>query len=474
MKKTLRFNSIVKEVEQINPLFSKVKIYVMYDGVNRNGSYMSKEAINNALYSIYNIPIVGEYYEDKDNFGGHGGKLELSDEGIKYIVTTKPYGVVPESAEVYWEQVTEEDGQVHDYLVVDGAYLWTGRYSELETILEEKQYGQSMEIEVVEGDYAVREGHDVFDIKEFIFSAFCILGISKDSDPEGYVEPAFEGAKVVAYSLDKDSFKQQFSQMMKELKYTLEVEEGGKNQMEENKVTNQEETDETQFENQVSEPQEQQVPEGSKGVTECATDGAESGTSNFALTHKQIENQLREVLKTETYIDSWGDTCRKYWYVDHTDSQVITENAQEGYQLYAFDYVINSDNVSIQFETGQKVKIEYTPFEGEGINFSSQFERITQEKEALEAEFNTLREYKRNREEDDIRQKFSTKLSEEELNEVFTQHKDSPIEKIEEAIFALIGKKNFSYEKKEKTVEQNKVSVVSPVEKEENPYGDIL
>jgi len=405
MKKTLRFNSIVKEVEQINPLFSKVKIYVMYDGVNRNGSYMSKEAINNALYSIYNIPIVGEYYEDKDNFGGHGGKLELSDEGIKYIVTTKPYGVVPESAEVYWEQVTEEDGQVHDYLVVDGAYLWTGRYSELETILEEKQYGQSMEIEVVEGDYAVREGHDVFDIKEFIFSAFCILGISKDSDPEGYVEPAFEGAKVVAYSLDKDSFKQQFSQMMKELKYTLEVEKGGKGQMPDNIKD--------------------------KEFSEDLENKDTQDTQDFEETEEKAENVDEQENNEETQDEEFSNE----------------ESTEEE----------NSENEDEETE-----------------DFKAKYESLKEDFEALEQELSELREYKRNREEDDIRQKFSTKLSEEELNEVFTQHKDSPIEKIEEAIFALIGKKNFSYEKKEKTVEQNKVSVVSPVEKEENPYGDIL
>ena len=49
-----------------------------------------------------------------DNFGGHGGKLEISDKGIKYVETTKPYGVVPESAEIAWEAVTEESGTVRE------------------------------------------------------------------------------------------------------------------------------------------------------------------------------------------------------------------------------------------------------------------------------------------------------------------------------------------------------------------------
>jgi hypothetical protein len=226
----MRFNIQLDKVEKINPLFSKAKVRVLYVGLNRNNSYISKEAVEKAIPSLFNIPIVGEYLEEKDNFGSHGGKLEISEDDIKYIQTTKPYGVVAESAEIYWETVEESDGTINEYLIVDGAYLWTGRYEELNNILE-KQYGQSMEIEVQDGEFAVVDGHETFKIDNFLFSALCILGVDKDG--EGHVEPCFESASITAYTLDKDEFKSQFSQMMEELKYSLN--EGGNSMPEENK-----------------------------------------------------------------------------------------------------------------------------------------------------------------------------------------------------------------------------------------------
>lgn len=223
MEKILRFEANIQNVEKINPLFSKARIRVLYPGINRNNTNISKEAIEEAIPSLYNIPIVGEYLEEKDNFGSHGGKIEITEDDIKFVQTTKPYGVVAESAKIYWENITENDGTVHEYLVIDGAYLWTGRYSELENLLE-RPYGQSMEIEIIDGEFAIINGQKVFDIKKFVFSALCILGVDKNG--EGHVEPAFESASIVAYTFDKEEFKKEFNQMIAELKFSLNVEGG--------------------------------------------------------------------------------------------------------------------------------------------------------------------------------------------------------------------------------------------------------
>src|SRR5690606_32149569 len=125
MEKNLSFNSTVKNIEAVNPLFSRATVYILYTGVNRNNSYISRQAVESSLNTIFNVPVIGEFIEEKDNFGGHGGKLEITDNDIKFISTTKPYGVVPESANIYWENVTEKDGTVNEYLVVEGIYLWT-------------------------------------------------------------------------------------------------------------------------------------------------------------------------------------------------------------------------------------------------------------------------------------------------------------------------------------------------------------
>src|SRR5690554_7442615 len=67
-----------------------VKVYIAYAGKNRNFSIISKETFEKMIPSLYGIPIVGEWKEEKEDFGTHGGKIEISDEGIKYIETTKP------------------------------------------------------------------------------------------------------------------------------------------------------------------------------------------------------------------------------------------------------------------------------------------------------------------------------------------------------------------------------------------------
>jgi hypothetical protein len=208
VKKLLDFNASISDVKKVNPLFSTCRVRVMYTGENRNMSTIDKGAVEKALPTIYNIPIVGEFSEENKDFKGHGGAIDLSD--YKFIHTTKPFGVVPESATYEWVPVKGADGTVHEYLEIDNCYLWTGRYEEAESIIQNGK-GQSMEIEVNDGKWDDKK--QSFVINDFTFSALCILGDD--------VEPCFEGANITAYSLDKDTFRREFSMMMNELKSSL-------------------------------------------------------------------------------------------------------------------------------------------------------------------------------------------------------------------------------------------------------------
>jgi hypothetical protein len=172
LSKTLQFDSQISNIEKVNPLFSSCNVRVLYTGVNRNNSSLTKDVVENAIPTIYNIPIVGEFIETKEDFGGHGGKIEISDKGIKFIKTTVPYGIVPESAKVYWEDVEENDGTIHTYMNIEGALLWTGRYEEAAKVIDEGR-PQSMEIEVIDGAFTKDK---VYEIKDMVFSALCILG----------------------------------------------------------------------------------------------------------------------------------------------------------------------------------------------------------------------------------------------------------------------------------------------------------
>lgn len=188
MPKILNFNSMVSDYEIINPEFAKVKVYVCYAGKNRNMSSIDEQVLEKMSQSIYGIPMVAEYDKEHNCFKGHGGKLEISDEGIDFVETTVPYGFVDPKTQVFYEEVTELDGITkHNYLCCY-AYLWYKRYPEVESVLrnqDNKKIGQSMEIEV--NSYEIDDdGYCV--IKDGHFSALAMLG----------VEPCFESASITS------------------------------------------------------------------------------------------------------------------------------------------------------------------------------------------------------------------------------------------------------------------------------------
>lgn len=216
--KVIRYETQIQLVpssmKQLNKQFALVDILLCYHGRNRNMTAMSKEVIETALPSLYGIPIVGEYIyldDGSQDFGSHGGKIILSDKGIKFEDTTKPYGFITKDAvdNAKWVTITEKDGiQKHEYLELKGCIVWKKRYEEVSALLDEN-YGQSMEIEISSGEY---DSDGYYDIKEMTFSAACILG----SNPDGTdVIPCFESA-CIGRHYELDSFKKEFSLMLDE------------------------------------------------------------------------------------------------------------------------------------------------------------------------------------------------------------------------------------------------------------------
>ena len=69
----------------INPLMSKCEIKVLYTGNNRNRSSISKEVAAEMSKTLRGAPIVGYYKENKEDFGDHGGKVTIDDEGVELL-----------------------------------------------------------------------------------------------------------------------------------------------------------------------------------------------------------------------------------------------------------------------------------------------------------------------------------------------------------------------------------------------------
>jgi len=177
---------------------------------------LPKKVIEDNLYSIYGIPIVGEWIykldgTDEKSWGSHGGRIILDDKGIHFEQTTKPFGFVSKEAadNASWVTIIEKDGHTkNEYLKLSGCILWTDRYEESKTILD-KNFGQSMEIEFKKGHY--RDDH-YYEAEEFVFSALCILGTD--------CEPCFESA-CIGRHYELDSFKKEFALMLDEYKKSI-------------------------------------------------------------------------------------------------------------------------------------------------------------------------------------------------------------------------------------------------------------
>lgn len=197
-------------IDNVNQEFAKAKVRVCYAGRNRNRTDFAKETLDKMSKTIYGIPVVGEYISEEDDFGGHGGKVEISDKGIEFVDTTVPYGFVDPSTPVFYEKVMEKDGLTEKEYLTCYAYLWYKRYPQLETLLKNGM-NQSMEVSVDKGHW---DEDDYYVIEDATFSALCILGTN--------VEPCFESANIsTRFSLDglDDKYKEMISAFKK---YTLE------------------------------------------------------------------------------------------------------------------------------------------------------------------------------------------------------------------------------------------------------------
>lgn len=217
-----------------NDEIALVDILLCYHGENRNGSRMSKETMNKAIPTLYGIPIIGEYIyldDGSQDFGSHGGKITISDKGIKFESTTIPYGFVTKEAvdNAEWVTVTEKDGHTqHEYLSLKGCAVWYKRMPEVSSILE-KNYGQSMEIRI--NDYSY-DDNGIMDITDFTFTGACILG----SNPNGEkVEPCYESA-CIGRHYELDAIKNDIKEMMNAYN-KFQIKKKEENSMDFSKVT---------------------------------------------------------------------------------------------------------------------------------------------------------------------------------------------------------------------------------------------
>ena len=212
--KKFAFQSQLTNIQELSKQFSTASLKVMYVGHNINRTYFTKEVVERNIDSLRNMPVVGEYSEEKKDFKGHGGKMVVEDDKVLFLPTTRPYGVVPNDFTYEWIMEEGDGIEPRETLVIHNIILWTQHYEEAKLALI-NQLNQSMEIEIIDGDYSVDD--DVYIVKDFRFEALCILG--------NEYNPAFSNSHFFS---EMNDFKAEFSKMLKTLSFEL-------NQKEENK-----------------------------------------------------------------------------------------------------------------------------------------------------------------------------------------------------------------------------------------------
>lgn len=120
----LRFTSSIEDICDINESFASARLRAFYVGGNRNGSFIGKDSVEDAIPTMFNCPIVCNYDVESDTIGGHDIGIITNDDGeVKLINMTSAIGVIPSGSAYRYESIQEDDGTEHEYFVVD-AILW--------------------------------------------------------------------------------------------------------------------------------------------------------------------------------------------------------------------------------------------------------------------------------------------------------------------------------------------------------------
>ena len=494
----MTYSSSLSSLCEINSSFDTGVLRIAYTGKNRNGSSISKDAFENCIQTMYNCPIVCHYDRETDSIGGHDMELVSNKDGdLKIVNCTMPVGVIPESSKYSWEIVEEADGTQHEYLCAE-VLIWK-RQEAYQKIKEDGITKHSMELTIKDGE--MKDG--VFEIYDFEFTAFCLLGDDH--------EPCFESSAMGLFSLD--ALKVQMETMMSDLKETYSLisprseaedtlnipTEGGEKVLDEKIALVAEygyEVDALEFSIEdlsIDELREKFEAMKAEQVAEPAVE------EKFEL-NSQICDEIRYAVEAEMIERPWGKMPR-YSVFDHDAEakMVYCFDADDHWKLYGFTFSMNGDNVVIDFESKKRMKLAIVEFDDgeQDMPFDKMFEDISaqyaandtqwSEKyqtasdtiETMNTELGSLRQFKADTEaaaaevaREEIFAQFEDLAGVEEFDTLRENCAEFELDALEEKCYAIRGRLN-SVTKFTKKPEAPKLKV-ERTEPEERVYGGLF
>ena len=402
------------EKGRTNRSFKTATLRLMAVDVVANRTRYNKESILKALPTLRNIPLVGRW--KGEDFGSHEVKLELDEEeGFKNTYKTTPLGVIPESAN-FWFESDDVNGTSQEFLCVD-VLLWK-RQKEVKSLIRRKQFNISMEVTITE---AVKDTSGILDIRDFYFTAVCVLGAN--------VPPAFSGAMIQTYA---DETQQQVSEMMLEFQAEHPERKEGESMPEMNE-TPVLETETTEVE-AVVEPVVEETPQ--------TTETSETVEVEMVHEEKQEEN--------ETSDDDQKEEESEDQESSQSEESVEADKEEEKEEEVEEDEKKDSDAESAY----QALKTEYQVMVDTLMTKTQEMSDLQASYEALQQEVVALRTFKeeviverRQVVETQLFERFEALSGTTEFEALKTNAKDYSIEDLETQLYALMGRKLYAEQK---------------------------
>lgn len=441
-----------------NDRFIKLRVWVMHDGKNLNGSTFSTDAIEKARPTLANIPILANVIEKEDgtyDFGGHDYKYENKNGEFVITYLEQPIGVIPETNNY---ELVEKDGKT--YVVAD-CFIWKDYVNRAQDlILEAEKFDVSMEVLVSE--YSIGEDKS-FNIDGYKYTGVTFLGSDK--------EPAMVGANAELVKFSVDQVAQKVSVYTTELAkfFAKEDEEEVKEEMAE--------------EPEVDNPEEKE-------------DMGCGDKDKYEITMEEKRDKLNDSLTSEVVRDENGCLVSEtsYWVSTFSDDYAyvtIWEYTKDaGYSDKIVRAKYNVETLTVDKSTFEQVFVQYLTqaeidlVDASRKSFETQLEEYKSTIEEMDAKFTemnneiaVLSEFKAQVEAHSHKCEVDEKLSEFEHelcnNDEFKALKviaeTMSVSDIEKECFAIVGRNN--HKPPVKTKKTNAFSFVSVDDTSKGRYG---
>lgn len=415
------------EYESSDFRFIDVSIDVMHTGANLNKTSFTKDAINKAVPTICNTPILGyvvdELDEEDKDFKGHEHELRITDKDVKYVYAGQAYGVIPESCNPRWIVKDDGTGIEREYLRVDGL-IWTKFSDPVDIFTRDGTKNHSVELTDMACGPADKNGN--VPVGSFKFDGCCILSTT---DPS--IKPAMTGSCVTANFSVEDITAQIRDRLYEyqaiQQNYTAQndnpsdEEKGDTTPMNENEknpamtenavaegaVENSEietpaaENTATETESEAAPAENDASEEGAENATTevpaentaPAEEGESAASSEFTLTTEQLLNEISGALGAYKIPSSWDpeNMVPRYWMNDVQGDEVIVIDCTT-YNLMGIPYSMNGDNVVLDVENAKRKKVTFEDWdEGEVLpGMSAAFTEITNTVAEMNAKISDL------------------------------------------------------------------------------------